>query len=125
VRYLYSIAPNHSFFLGGWDNAPWQYKDYEKYSIVTLDTPELFQAASAQDVNAIVKYLQLHGQKGGNTYVLFTRSEKTTFDSMSGLPPGSLDQIEQKIAASGDFNLVYRNPDAQIYQFVGIGGTTQ
>jgi hypothetical protein len=57
--------------------------------------------------------------------MLFTRSEDVTFNSMSGLPAGSLDQIEQKIAASGDFNLIYHNRDTQIYQFVGAGGTTR
>jgi O-antigen/teichoic acid export membrane protein len=123
VNYLYSIAPRNALLLGGWDGAPWQYKDYEKYQLVTLDNPDLFEAASKEDVNAIVKYLRSHAR--GNVYVLFTRSEKTTFNSMSGLPPGSLDEIEEKIAASGDFNLVYRNPDVQIYQFVGSGGTTR
>jgi 4-amino-4-deoxy-L-arabinose transferase-like glycosyltransferase len=125
VEYLYSIAPAHSLFLGGWDGAPWHYKDYEKYVLVSLSDSHLFHAASTQDVNAIVQYLQSHRLKGGNVYLLFTRSQKTTFDSMSGLPPGSLDQIEEKIAASGDFNLVYHNPDAQIYQFIAPGEATQ
>jgi O-antigen/teichoic acid export membrane protein len=123
VNYLYSIAPRNALLLGGWDGAPWQQKDYEKYQLVTLDNPDLFEAASKEDVNAIIKYLRSHSR--GSVYMLFTRSEKTTFNSMSGLPPGSLDEIEEKIAASGDFNLVYRNPDVQIYQFVGAGGTTR
>jgi hypothetical protein len=116
VEYLYSIAPSNSLFLGGWDGAPWQHKAYEKYMLVTLNNPQLFQAASTQDVNAIVEYLRSHSR--GNAYILFTRSQKTTFNSLSGLPPGSLDHIEEKIAASRDFSLIYRNPDAQIYQFV-------
>jgi O-antigen/teichoic acid export membrane protein len=124
VEYLYSIAPAHSLLLGGWDGAPWHFKDYEKYTLVSLSESHLFKAASTEDVNAIVQYLQAHQQKGGNVYMLFTRSQKMTFNSMSGLPPGSLDQIEEKIAASGDFNLVYQNPDAQIYQFIAPGEAT-
>jgi O-antigen/teichoic acid export membrane protein len=125
VRYLYSVAPDHSLFLGGWDGAPWQFAGYEKYAIVSFSDPTLFQYASTENTTAIEKYLQSQLQKGGKAYVLFTRSQKVTYDTVSGLPPGSLDQIEQKLAASGDFNLIYRNPDAQIYQFVGItdGGT--
>src|SRR5204863_4195716 len=118
VSYLYSIAPSHSLFLGGWTGAPWQYKDFEKYQLITLGDSHLFQALSKQDVNAVVNYLQSKRQRGKSAYMLFTRSQKVTFNSMSGLPAGSLDQFEEKIATSGDFNLIYRNPDVQIYQFV-------
>jgi hypothetical protein len=74
-----------------------------------------------QDVRTIVSYMQLHSHKG-NAYMFFTRSQKATFNSMSGLPLGSLDQIEEKVATSGNFKLIYQNLDVQIYQFVE-GGT--
>ena len=34
--YLYSIAPPHSLLIEGWDDSPWQYKDYEKYTCGSL-----------------------------------------------------------------------------------------
>ncbi len=124
VRYLYSIAPDHSLFLGAWWGAPWQFADYEKYKIVTLNDPLLSKYASKNDVSAIAKYLQLQLPKGGNAYMLFTRSQKVTQDMLPGLlPPGSLDRIEAKIATSGKFRLIYHNPDVQIYQFAAIRGS--
>ena len=121
IRYLYSIAPDHSLFLGAWGGAPWQFTGYEKYTLVTLADPRLSNYALNENITAIAKYLQLQLPKGGKAYMLFTRSQKVTHDMLPGLlPPGSLDHIEEKIATSSDFRLIYHNPDAQIYQLVVV-----
>ena len=127
VRYLYSIAPDHSLFLGAWWGAPWQFKDYGKYTLITLNDPPLSEYAAKNDVSAIAQYLQLQLPKEGNVYVLFTRSQKATQDMLPGLLPlGSLDHVEAKIATSSKFRLIYHNPDVQIYQFAAVrGGATR
>ena len=119
VRYLYGIAPDHSLFMESYTGAPVQFEDYEKYTLHSLQDliTSPTQSISTLSVATIAKYLQSN-RTGGNVYILFTRSEKVTYDTLSGNPPGSLDTLEQKIAASGDFNLIYQNPDVQIYQFV-------
>ncbi|HLG78574.1 MAG TPA: hypothetical protein VKX46_19335, partial [Ktedonobacteraceae bacterium] len=76
----------------------------------------LSTAISKHDAQAIIHFMIQKKYKGANAYLIFTRSQKITFDSMSGLQPGALTQLENTISASGNFNLVYRNPDVQIFQ---------
>jgi hypothetical protein len=115
VRYLYSIAQAHSLFVEGEDGSPWQFQDFELYDTESL-TEKLYNAVATRDVNAIVSFID--GTKHTDAYVLFTRSQKATADSTSGLPPGSLDRLEAALLASGKFKMVYSNPDAQILLFV-------
>lgn len=127
VRHLYSIAPAHSLLLGAWDGAPWQQQDIEKYVTATLPQPGLLpqdgavdfsHAIATGDTNSIIKYIQFRCPKEGNVYMLFTRSQKVMFTSMAGFPPSDFDRLENNVATSGHFILVYSNPDARIYQFL-------
>ncbi len=115
VNYLYSVAPAHSLFMTCWLGGPWQFKDYEKYTLDDLGAED----ATTKDINpanvpAIVTSMQ-QGSVGTNAYLVFTRSEIATFDATSGLPAGSLITLENAVAKSGDFNLIYKNPDVRIY----------
>ncbi len=117
VQKLYAIAPPQSLLVEGWNGTPWQFQDFEKYPLVSLsDDDTLSTAISKHDAQAIIHFMIQKKYKGANAYLIFTRSQKITFDSMSGLQPGALTQLENTISASGNFNLVYRNPDVQIFQ---------
>ena len=115
VSHLYSIAPPNSLFLEGWNDTPWQYKDYEKYTCYSM-TDVLPNAAATLNVNSVVQFIEK--QRRSHIYVIFTRSEKAQAYSLSGLPPGSLDQLEIAMQHFGKFKLIYSNPDAQIFVFV-------
>ena len=106
---------------------PLQYKNVEKYTIDDFSNLDLnwFQPTPQKNTKIIIEYIDSNIKKGDKAYILFTRSEKATFNSTSGLPPGSLDRMEQMIGASADFKLIYYNRDAQIYQFVTRGGATR
>jgi hypothetical protein len=115
VNYLYSIAPAHSLFMTCWLGGPWQFKDYEKYTLTDLgSTDETTNDIDPANVPAIVKSMQQESF-GTNAYLVFTRSEIATFDATSGLPAGSLVTLESAVTKSGDFNLIYRNSDVRIY----------
>jgi O-antigen/teichoic acid export membrane protein len=118
VRYLYSIAPPNSTFIEGWDGAPWQFQDFEKYNTYSL-TDVLPDAVPDANVNAIIQFIQSKEHAHAQTYMLFTRSQKATAEMTSGLPPGALDNLENAMLASGHFRLVYSNPDAQILLYIG------
>ncbi len=115
VHYLYSIAPPNSLLLDGSDGTPWKFQDLEKYDYKTL-IQILPDAVATKNVDAIVRYIQ--SENSPNVYLIFTRSQKAAFDSTSGLPPGTLDQLEDALLTSGKFKLVYSNPDAQIFEYL-------
>ncbi|HET8909927.1 MAG TPA: hypothetical protein VFN23_00585 [Ktedonobacteraceae bacterium] len=116
VQHLYSIAPPHSLLIEAWDASPWQYKDYEKYLSRSLydDIPD---AVIHTNVGEVVRYIESQGNP--HTYLIFTRGQKAYGIVYNGLPDDTLDRLENALLASGDFKLIYRNPDAQILLFLG------
>ena len=121
VRALYTMAPDKSLFLAPWTGLPWQFKDYEKYTTLSFDTdPNLTNDIQTMNIAAVVTYIK--SQHATKSYLTFTRSEFQTFNATSGMPAGTLNTFEQKVMKSGDFNLVYKNRDAQIFQFVDVAG---
>ncbi len=125
VQALYAIAKPGSFFLGAWTGAPWQYKDYEMYTLATLsDTKQLNNDLEQQNMVAIVQYMLSQERASGNAYLLFTRTEIATYEAASGDPPGIMNAFEQGVRASGYFKLVYSNPDVQIFELVNAEGGT-
>jgi hypothetical protein len=116
VQHLYSIAPPHSLLIEAWDASPWQYKDYEKYLSRSLydDIPD---AVINTNVGEVVRYIESQGNP--HTYLIFTRGQKAYGIVYNGLPDDTLDRLENALLASGDFKLIYRNPDAQILLFLG------
>lgn len=117
VFHLYDIAAPHSLFVAGWLGTPWQVKDFEKFQLATLaDNDTLTNAIDQNNVNTLIRFMR--SQPHPQAYILFSRSQKAWFNAMSGLPAGKLDTFENAVEASGDFNLIYRNSDIQIYQLV-------
>jgi hypothetical protein len=118
VRAMYNMAPDKSLFLAPWMGLPWQYKDYEKYTTTAFsDDPNMIDDIRTMNIPAVTTYIM--SQHATKTYIIFTRSEFQTFGATSGMPTSTLKTFEQKIMKSGKFNLVYQNPDAQVFQFMG------
>ncbi len=121
VHYLYTIAPNNSLLISPWDGPPWQSSKFEQYSTYTMSeeipssAPEIIVH---KDVGAVIRLIQ--STHPSQTYVLFTRSELATTRA-SGLPPNALNAFKQALISSGQFVLIYSNPDAQILVFIPGG----
>jgi hypothetical protein len=115
VHYLYSIAPPNSLFIEGWYDTPWQFQDYEKYNCIAI-TDVLPDVVGSIKINAIVRSIE--SQKPSSAYFIFTRGQKAQAYSFYGLPPGTLDRLENALLKSGKFKMIYSNPDAQIIMFV-------
>jgi hypothetical protein len=117
VRHLYAIAPLGSLFVAGWDGTPWQFEDYEQYSNYALsDDPHLSDAVAHKNVHAIVQFIDT--VNAPRVYVIFTRSQKATAQAL-GLPPNTLDQLQQMMLTSRKFVSIYSTADAQILLYVG------
>ncbi len=119
VRHLYSIAQPGSIFIEGIDGTPWQFQDYEKYNTYVI-SDSLQTAIANRDVAAITQLIR--EKKHTRAYLIFTRSQEATAEATFGLPPGTLARLEQALLASGQYKLVYSNPDAQILLFVEDSG---
>ncbi|HEU5226845.1 MAG TPA: hypothetical protein VFU49_03455 [Ktedonobacteraceae bacterium] len=117
IVHLYDIAAPKSLFVEAWHGSPWQIQDFEKFSLLDMSIdPGLSDAVGRSDVSYVVSYLRQH--RGSETYIFFTRTQFATFDGTSGFPAGGLQKFESALQASGDFNLVYRTRDVQIFQLI-------
>lgn len=116
VRYLYSIAPTNSLLIEAWDGAPWYFQDYEKYTYVSL-AQAAPKTVPTMNVPAIVDLIRTIPSP--DAYLLFTRSEQATAELSSGLPHGILNQLEQRMLATGQFKLIYNKPGVQILHYIG------
>jgi O-antigen/teichoic acid export membrane protein len=127
ITYLYNQAhaPSRSLLLSAWANDPVQYKDYEKFAILDVDSavPGLFDTLDEQGLDPIEEFMQTHTEKtNSHAYLIFSRTGTASFNSMSGLEPGSLNMLKQKVEASKNFKPIFVNRDIQIFQFVGNNG---
>jgi hypothetical protein len=120
IHHLYSIAPKGSLLLAGCYETSWQFQDIEQYRFYVLsDENDLFHALTTHNVEPVVQLIE--SSKTPEAYFIFTRSQKATAQR-EGLPPDTLDQFEHALLTSRKFVLVYRNTDAQIFQFTGSRG---
>lgn len=115
VHHLYSIAQPGSIFIAGTDGAPWKFQDYEKYDLFSL-TDSLLNAVTNRNVAAITQFIR--SQKHTTAYLIFTRSQEATLESTFGAVPGTLDRLENALIVSGQYKLIYSNPDAHILLFI-------
>lgn len=115
IHHLYSIAQPGSLLIAGTDGTPWQFQDFEKYDLLVLtdSSPDI---VARQDVAAITQIITNEGHP--HVYLIFTRSQEATLESTYGLPSGALDRLERVLIASGQYRLIYTNPDAHILLFM-------
>lgn len=127
VQQLYQLAPFDSCFFQPWGGTPWQYEQYEHYQTFSFgqdqDDIATMNLIIKQDIPGMEHYITTNMAQStpvcAQGYLIFTHSQKVAFDLTSGSEPGILDQLENKISRSQDFKMLYSNPDAQIFQFVG------
>src|SRR5439155_14078085 len=112
--YLYRNARPGSLLIGGVNDYPWAFENYERYGYASLDVlskPER-EKVLARPVAGIERMVEDgHFPLG---YVIITRSQKAAVDATGVLPRGSLRRLERVLAGSTDFRTIYRNPDATI-----------
>jgi hypothetical protein len=119
VERLYQVATPGSLLLGGSDNVPWKFQDYEKfdYDVVTEPRPWNPIDVVDPDTEAVLGNIQLAmaARKRTDAYLIFTRSQKAEVDLRALTAPGFLDRLERAASVSPAFKLVYGNRDAKIF----------
>lgn len=117
MHYLYHVAPANSVLIAAWEGGPWYFQDYEKYDYNGLNDDEFTNDAATSNIKDIVHFIR--NEKRANAYIVFNSSQKATFDSTMGYPPGALDRLEHNMLVSGNFTLIYQNTDIHILKYVG------
>jgi hypothetical protein len=115
MQQLYTIASPGDLLIDVEDGAPWQFQQAEQFDYLTLADTLPHDLASA-NVDGLAQFIV--NRTDHPTYLIITRSQAATLESSSSFPPNTLHLFEQAMIASGYFQLVYSNPDAQIYLFV-------
>jgi len=114
ATFLYDTAPKDSLILAGTVKAPWKFRDYEYHKHIALSdrVGTISPDGGPPDLDAIAKLLADPKYSGG--YLFITRSQIAN-DELFGLIPGGLAALQERIAASPKFVLIYEDADAWIY----------
>jgi hypothetical protein len=121
AQYLYDTAPNNSLIADGTVNYPWGFKNYEDYTYLSLTEMSSAELASLLKDPPDVLTEWMNDRSYSAAYLIITRSQKANVEMLGLLPPGLLDRIEQALAHSPKFELIYTNVDAKIFKLARRG----
>jgi hypothetical protein len=121
AQYLYATAPKGSLIVDGTVNYPWGFKNYEDYTYLSLTEMSPTELSSLMKDPANILTRWMNDSSYSAAYLIITRSQKANVEMLGLLPPGLLDRIEQTLAHSPKFKLVYTNVDAKIFKLASRG----
>ncbi|MFJ8577968.1 hypothetical protein [Micromonospora sp. NPDC093277] len=107
VEWLYANAPTGTSFVSVTSNVPWRAQGVERYEYLPL----------GQDLGpttAIAIEAEMRGNPKG-AYLIMTKGQFVFAETFLGKPRGWGESVEREVVDSGDFKLVYSNPEARIY----------
>lgn len=115
VTFLAEDAPTGSLLVEGSRNYPSQFRNYERFTYVPIarEPVEAREEILADPSGVLERWTTDDAYPA--SYVLITRGQKLETDAMGTLPPGGLQRIEDALAGSPAFTVLYRNPDAVIF----------
>jgi hypothetical protein len=116
IQYLYQHAQANALFLAGWNDTPWMFQDFEKYTTYSM-ADVLPETVATPNANAVVRFIK--SQHRSQAFVVLTIAQEAQAESFAGFPPGTLDRLGAALTRSGEFAMVYHNSDIQIYLYVG------
>lgn len=113
--WLYRNAPKGALIVEGSNNYPYQFRNYENFTFVTIsdEAKPSVAAILADAAGELGRWLQ--GSPSGAGFVITTRSQKAYVDDLGVLPRGALTAIEEALVASPHFRLVHATEDAKIF----------
>lgn len=116
AAWLYANAAPGTLLVEGARSYPSQFMNYENFSYVPLanERPDSQAEILADPAHVLGRWVTDPRWRDG--YVILTRSQNAYVEALGVMPAGSLARIEDAIAASPDFRLVFANRDARIYQ---------
>ncbi|MFU8874024.1 hypothetical protein [Micromonospora sp. SL4-19] len=107
VDWLYAHAPAGVSLVSVTSNVPWRAQGVERYKYLPL----------GQDLGpttAIAIEAEMRGNPKG-AYLIITKGQFVFAETFLGKPRGWGEAVEREVVDSGDFKLVYSNPEARVY----------
>jgi hypothetical protein len=108
MNYLYDLAEPGSQVVVLTDSVPWRFKEYAGHR--HDDVPILTREGDMESILA-----QMADPQFPQSYLVVTRAQKAAAEMYFGMPPGSADAFEAQLLASPNLELLYTNPDANIF----------
>ena len=116
VEQLYQIAPKGSMFVGVVGDVPWKNVRYEEYRYRPSGSDTYYD-----DLNSMYLAMSTHN---GPVYLILTRTQAAYAEMILGASPEEWKAFEQRLFATGWFDVISRTPDATIARFVLPGPAT-
>ncbi|WP_200210971.1 hypothetical protein [Micromonospora coerulea] len=107
VEWLYAHAPAGVSFVSVTSNVPWRAQGIERYRYRPIG-----EDLGPTTVTAIDEEMR-RNPKGA--YLIMTKGQYVFAESFLGKPQGWGPDLEREVVDSGQFRLVYTNPEARIY----------
>lgn len=108
VERVYALAPEGSLLAVAYDNLPWKFQGFERYTYTSTAT-----GASPGTPAEIAAALRQPGHPA--SFLILTRSQGNYLEAFYGLAPGAWDAFVASMRASSLFTEVYRNADADVF----------
>ena len=116
VEQLYQMAPKGSMFVGVVGDVPWKNVRYEEYRYRPSGSDTYYD-----DLNSMYLAMSTHT---GPVYLILTRTQAAYAEMILGASPENWNAFEQRLFATGWFDVITRTPDATIARFVLPGPAT-
>lgn len=113
--WLYEHAPDDSLLVEGSSNYPIQFRNYERFRYVPLDSEDLDarREMAADPVGVLSRWMS--DDRDSAAFLLITGSQRREADVMGHRPRGFLEGLESALVASDRFTVAYRNEDAVVF----------
>jgi hypothetical protein len=115
-QYLHTKAPAGSIFVGGTQNYPWAFRNYERYRYVAIsEQPHAVRQQILGNPVMGIQRLVAEEKRGAPNYVIITRSQDAEVEMTGVLYRDSLVRIQRAVAQSPQYHIVYDGPDAKVF----------
>jgi hypothetical protein len=116
ANWVYSRGGPGTLLVEGARSYPSQFANYENFTYLPIanERPEEIQKILKDPAGVMFRWFQEPAWKNG--YVIVTNSQKAYVEALDKMPEGALDNLVQHLAESPDFQLVFANRDAVVYQ---------
>ena len=115
AQVMYEAAPQGSLIVEGSPNYPSRYWRYDYYTHVAIAREPVDSRDRVLGDPAISLARWMSNEAYTDAFFIITRSQKAELDSLGGMPPGSLDYIEQTLLNSPAFTTLYKSNDAVVF----------
>jgi len=114
MNQLYQIAPKDSLLVAIADNAFWKDRDYELYHYAVVT-----EAVVNDDIPAILARARRDPLR--RSFIILSRAQRAQLELQYGVTDAAWARFEATLRANPAVQLMYSNPDVEIFEAIGKG----